>query len=71
MIRTLNRRIVGRVFYQNATPAFDPGMSHLSVSGSAITNEREPRSCLGWVFNFKLGSFTDNTKIAEHANVHF
>jgi hypothetical protein len=26
-------------------------------AGSLITNEREPRSCLGWVFNFKLGSF--------------
>jgi hypothetical protein len=27
-------------------------------SGSAITNGREPRSCLGPVFNFKLSSFT-------------
>ena len=26
--------------------------------GSTITNRREPRSCLGRVFNFKLGSFT-------------
>ncbi len=26
--------------------------------GSAITNGREPRSCLCRVFNFKLGSFT-------------
>jgi len=25
--------------------------------GSAITNGREPSSCLGRVFNFKLGSF--------------
>ncbi len=30
--------------------------------GSVITTGREPRSCLGLVFNFKLGSFTDNTK---------
>jgi hypothetical protein len=28
------------------------GLSH---SGSAITNGREPRSCLGRVFNSKLG----------------
>ncbi len=27
-------------------------------TGSAITNGREPRSCLGRVFNFKIGSFT-------------
>ncbi len=26
--------------------------------GSAISKGREPRSCLGWVFNFKLGRFT-------------
>ncbi len=26
-------------------------------AGSAITNGREPRSCLGWVFNSKLGCF--------------
>ncbi len=26
--------------------------------GRAISNRREPRSCLGWVFNHKLGSFT-------------
>jgi len=39
--------------------------------GSAITNGREPRSFLGQGFNFKLGSFTDNTKIADHANSHF
>ncbi len=37
---------------------------------SMITNGREPRSCLGRVFNLKLGSFTYNTKIAEHANGH-
>jgi len=28
-----------------------------TVPGSAITNGREPGSCLGRVFNFKLGSF--------------
>jgi hypothetical protein len=26
---------------------------------------------LGQVFNFKLGSFTDDTKIVQHANGHF
>jgi hypothetical protein len=40
-------------------------------AGSGITNGREPRSCLGRVFNFKLGSFADNTKIVLHANGHF
>ncbi len=44
---------------------------HYDESGSAITNGREPRSCLGWVFNFTLGCFTDNTKIVQHANGHF
>jgi hypothetical protein len=29
-----------------------------NMSGSTITNGREPVSCLGRVFNFKLGSFT-------------
>jgi hypothetical protein len=43
----------------------------VKATGSVITNGREPRSCLGRVFNFKLGSFTDNTKIAQHANGHF
>jgi hypothetical protein len=42
----------------------------LNKTGSAITNGTEPRSCLGRVFNFKLGSFTDNTKIVQHANDH-
>jgi hypothetical protein len=46
-------------------------VAKLGNSGSAITNGREPRSCLGQVFNFKLGSYTDNTKIAQHANGHF
>ncbi len=50
-------------------------MSNDSMSndstGNAITNGREPRSCLGQVFNFKLGSFTDNNKIVQHANGHF
>ncbi len=32
-------------------------------AGSTITNGREPRGCLDPVFNCKLGSFTDNTKI--------
>ncbi len=36
--------------------------------GRAITNGREPRSCLGQVFNFKSGSFTDNSKILQPAN---
>jgi hypothetical protein len=29
----------------------------ISQAGSAITNGREPRSCLGQVFNSKLGCF--------------
>ncbi len=39
--------------------------------GSAITNGREPGSCLSRVFNFKLGSLSDNTKIVQLANGHF
>ncbi len=27
------------------------------ITGSAKANGREPKSCLGWVFNFKLGHF--------------
>ncbi len=38
---------------------------------SMITNGREPRSCLGRVFNCKLVSFTDNTKNGQHANGRF
>jgi hypothetical protein len=34
---------------------------------SFITNRREPRDCLGRVFNYKLGSFT-NTKFAQPEN---
>jgi hypothetical protein len=30
----------------------------LSGLRTAISNEREPKRCLGRVFNFKLGSFT-------------
>jgi thioredoxin reductase len=37
-------------------------------SGSAITNGRDPRSCLGQVFNCKLGSFIDNTKNVATCN---
>ncbi len=48
-----------------------PKVAKVSVAISCITNGREPRSCLGRVFNFKLGSFTDNTKIVQHANGHF
>ncbi len=29
----------------------------LALAGSAISNGREPKSCLGRVFNFKLGRF--------------
>jgi hypothetical protein len=43
----------------------------LASAGCAIPNGREPRSCLGRVFNFKLDSFTDNIKIVQHANGHF
>ncbi len=34
-------------------------------SGSAINNGREPRSCLGQVFNFKLASFADTPKFCS------
>jgi hypothetical protein len=35
-----------------------PGSTAVEHStGSAISNGREPRSCLGRVFNFKLGCF--------------
>ncbi len=30
---------------------------HITKAGSAITNGREPRSCLGRVFNSKLSCF--------------
>ncbi len=30
----------------------------INKAGSAISNGREPRSCLGRVFKFKLGSLT-------------
>ncbi len=34
----------------------------MGFNQGAITNGKEPRSCLGQVFNCKLGSFTDETK---------
>jgi hypothetical protein len=43
----------------------------LASAVCAIPNGRGPRSCLGRVFNFKLGSITDNTKIVQNANGHF
>ncbi len=33
--------------------------------------EWQPKSCLGQVFNFKLGSLTDNTINPLNANDHF
>jgi len=36
--------------------------TNISISQEHVTNRREPRSCLGRVFNCTLGSFTDNTK---------
>ncbi len=38
--------------------------------GSTKAKGREPKSCLGRVFQFKLVSFTDNTRIVQHANGH-
>ncbi len=50
--RNENRRSRLRQIPQRQVDTF------LSVSaGSAISNGREPRSCLGRVFNIKLGSF--------------
>ncbi len=54
-----------------------PGVLMRIVLGSTITNGREPRSCLGQVFNFKLGSFvskkhgthTATTKVEKSAQV--
>jgi len=34
----------------------------LTKRWSSIFNEREPKICLGWVFNFKLDSFTPQQK---------
>ncbi len=33
--------------------------------GSMITNGREPRSCLGWVFNSKLGCFATHYSVTH------
>ncbi len=51
-------------FFTGLTIPGKPGRPNktLAQSGSTITNGREPRSCVGRVFNRKLGSFTDNTK---------
>ncbi len=40
-----------------------------TASGSAISNGREPKSCLGWVFNSKLGhiAILHNKCMAWHA----
>jgi hypothetical protein len=48
-----------------------PWQAFPAYPGTAITNGKEPRSCLGQVFNFKSGSFTNNTKIEDQANGHF
>ncbi len=41
-----------------------PGMNTLLIRpGSTVTNGREPGSCLGQVFNFKLGSFLITPKM--------
>ncbi len=48
-----------------------PRKNNLAYSGSSKANGREPRSCLGRVFNLKLGCFTKckqsfaYTKMAE------
>jgi hypothetical protein len=43
----------------------------ISYCGERDVYERKPRSCLGRVFNFKLGSLTDNTINPLNANDHF
>jgi hypothetical protein len=43
-------------------PAY--AIKFIDEKGRAITNWREPRNCLGRVFNCKLGSFTDDIKNA-------
>jgi hypothetical protein len=49
--------------------------SHLKMKpklqNSNITVRGKPQSSLGQVFNFKLGSFTDNTINSLNANGHF
>ncbi len=41
-------------------------------AGSAISNGREPRSCLGWVFNIKLGSLVSKQlNCMAHTHSHF
>jgi LIM domain len=52
----------GELFSKRCTACSKPITGQCLRPGSAITNGREPRSCLGRVFNCKLGSFTDNTK---------
>ncbi len=41
-------------------------------AGSVISNGREPRSCLGWVFNIKLGSLVSKQlNCMAHTHSHF
>ncbi len=42
---------------------------YLATPGSTISNGREPKSCLGWVFNSKLGhiAIKRNKCMAAHA----
>ncbi len=53
-----------RITYKRARYLYFPAyaIKFIDKKGSAITNGREPRSCLGRVFNCKLGSFTDDLK---------
>jgi hypothetical protein len=43
-------------------------LQYKTMAGSVITNGREPRSCLGRVFNSKLGCIaTPDSKCSMHA----
>jgi hypothetical protein len=45
--------------------------SIIGLTGEGDIYGRKPKSCLGRVFNFKLGRLTDNTMNTLNANGHF
>jgi hypothetical protein len=47
-----------------------PKIKSLILTGEHNIYGRKPKSCLGRVFNFKLGSLTDNTINPLNANGH-
>jgi len=74
---------LGNVTWWGYSPAFNiiedtdqPGklksIDQWLISGSAISNGREPRSCLGRVFNIKLGSLVSKQlNCIAHTHSHF